>query len=109
MRNASPNEAILEVIIVNDSIHSVIYYRPRSGEKESTIPTGRSTVVIDLGYLELNAGRYSLIISLFDSRHFNHLIHLRGVMSFRVTANERFWGNIVRYPSLKFISSFEHS
>jgi lipopolysaccharide transport system ATP-binding protein len=57
---------------------------------------GRHRLRISLGALELNSGKYSLMISSFGSRTKNILVRIQGQSPFRITSSRNFWSKIVR-------------
>jgi len=59
------------------------------------LPPGEHLLEIPLGIIELNAGKYSFMVAIFDATSFS-LARVQGLRPFRVFSGRREWGKIVR-------------
>lgn len=82
------------VQIMDQFMEPVIFLLPQT--TYAVVAPGTYQVKINLNALDLNAGKYSLVLSLEDEDTRIRLIRLQGVGKFRVIANLVHWARIVR-------------
>ncbi|MBI3154343.1 MAG: ABC transporter ATP-binding protein [Burkholderiales bacterium] len=101
--------AILEVVvdsgrrvypvlsIHDESLAPIIYMDLTDGAgSQILLGSGKHTLGFQIGKTDLNAGKYSFIISLRDQDTGEILARIQGIRPFRVNADRIHWGKIVR-------------
>jgi lipopolysaccharide transport system ATP-binding protein len=98
-------------VCANLAIHDqgmdpVIAYRD-NGEANGVrlLPSGSGRFTIALGKIDLNAGKYSLLIAVRDPDGRQTLARVQGLGTFRVIADIVSWGRIHRIPSIQVTRS----
>lgn len=74
----------------------LILYRLMEGDKEQVLPAGRRRMVLDFGVVDLNAGNYSLVVSLLRAQDLKLLRRDEGLLDIQVTADQVTWTHLVR-------------
>jgi lipopolysaccharide transport system ATP-binding protein len=89
--------ANLHFTIINESMGAAACF-PVQGENSSpkVLPSGRHRLRVDLGKIELRAGKYDFVAILSDASTKQLLQRIQGLVPFRVVDNETHWGQIVR-------------
>ncbi len=94
-------KARLTVQVMDQSFNPVVFFIPSeykilSRSEICSYYRGR----IQLGTIDLNAGKYSLVISIEDGDTHIRLIRIQGFGNFRVTSNIVHWAKIVRKTNI---------
>jgi len=66
------------------------------------LPPGEHLLEIPLGIIDLNAGKYSFVVSILDANTSIGLARVQGLRPFRVFSDRTQWGKIVRPAVPKF-------
>ncbi len=89
------------VQIMDQGLDPVIFFVPPGCESFSrSVSPGIYHVRIGLGAIDLNAGKYSLVISVEDEDTHIRLVRIQGFGKFRVTSNLVHWARIVRKTNI---------
>jgi lipopolysaccharide transport system ATP-binding protein len=103
--NYTALQACLSIYIMDNSISPVIcYYASNQAQHPlNKVPKGLTKLRVNLGSLELNAGRYSFVVAVSDPLTKQSLTRVQGICPFRIRANDVQWGQFVRIPDVVFM------
>jgi lipopolysaccharide transport system ATP-binding protein len=93
-----PRRAARVHLFIHDEAAAPIVCTPihdRTGELLE-LPPGEHRLELPLGTLDLNAGKYSFVLSVQDSEDGVSLTRTQGLRPFRVFADKTHWGKVVR-------------
>ncbi len=98
-------QASLAIYIMDNSISPVICYYASSQTSHplNKISKGLTKLRVNLGSLELNAGRYSFVLTVTDPLARQSLTRVQGICPFRIRANDVQWGQFVRIPDVVLV------
>jgi len=110
IRQGSKLEAILRVrvdgpragaeieVFIHDEAMAPLIAIPLHGadSRPLRLPAGEHVLQIALGALDLNAGKYSFVVSVTDLKTSVSLVRAQGLRPFRVFSDRTQWGRIVR-------------
>ncbi len=68
--------------------------------KSQVFGPGRTAITVDIGKIELRAGRYSVLVSISDSSTGIVLLRTQGLIPFTVVASKAHWGTSFRPVSV---------
>lgn len=91
------NGAQLHFTIINEAMSAAACY-PVHNEKGDVrvFSSGSHRIRVDLGKLELRAGKYDFVVALNDVSSGESLLRTQGLVPFRVIDNKAYWGQFVR-------------
>jgi homopolymeric O-antigen transport system ATP-binding protein len=72
-----------------------------SGGQPAVLPPGEHLLELSFGKLDLNSGKYSFVVSILEAETAVSLARVQGLHPFRVFAERKLWGKIVR-PVIPF-------
>jgi lipopolysaccharide transport system ATP-binding protein len=97
--NKSNALSSLTIYIMDNAMSPVACYCASSHKDLlAQVPQGLTKLKIDMGLLDLNVGRYSLVISVVENYSKICLTRVQGISPFRIRAEDVHWGSIVRHP-----------
>jgi lipopolysaccharide transport system ATP-binding protein len=67
------------------------------------LKSGEYRVMISIGSLDLNAGKYSFVLGIRDAKNMVTLTRIQGLKPFRVISDKTYWGKVVRPAIPKFL------
>lgn len=89
--------ARITVQVMDQWFEPVIFFIPSEHDSfKRSLSPGLYHVRITLGPIDLNAGKYSLVISVEDAHSHIRIVRIQGFGKFRVTSNLMHWARIVR-------------
>ena len=89
--------ARVAVYVMDQSLTPVIFFSVSGlGGQDLFLAPGRHCLSVPLGTLELNAGKYSLVIAIADAKTHKTLVRIQGVGAFQIISKQLEWGYIVR-------------
>jgi lipopolysaccharide transport system ATP-binding protein len=93
-----PERVRMSVAVMDQSQDTIILCLQRKGGlvEEASLLDGRVHVECPLGQMDLNAGKYSLVITVADSVSDVCFTRVEGVGRFRIRADRTHWGRVVR-------------
>ena len=95
--NPDTRGATVAAFIMDQGLDPVICYRVADNGRPTRISTlGPTRVTIPLGVMDLNAGKYSLVVGINDIESRTTLVRLQGVGRFRVVSERVTWGRVTR-------------
>ena len=102
--NYTALQACLSIYIMDNSISPVICYYAsnQASHPLNKVPKGLTKLRVNLGSLELNAGRYSFVVAVSDPLTKQSLTRVQGICPFRIRADNVQWGQFVRIPDVVF-------
>ena len=104
VRMLEPRSTRYTVAIVDQGQNPIVFLVPsESGDLNRTIsPPDSVRVCFEVGKVDLNAGKYSLVISAEDKESQLRLARLQGVGRFRVVSHFVHWAHIVRSANVVY-------
>ena len=100
-----PSGAEVTVFIQNEAMAPLVCIPLRDTDSNALcLAPGDHMLRIPLGILDLNAGKYTFVVSAIDLNSSTSLVRTQGLRPFRVFSQHTEWGSIVR-PAVPRISS----
>lgn len=107
LRVDEPTTGVQVVLYIHDDAMAPLVCTPVQDQESQLIclPPGEHVLEVPLGVIDLNAGKYSFVISLRDAQTSVSLSRVQGLKAFRVFSDHTHWGKVVRpsVPRLKRI------
>jgi lipopolysaccharide transport system ATP-binding protein len=91
----------LTIHIMDQGFDPIVVLEPSECNNfKNSISTGLYHARIELGAIDLNMGKYSLVISIEDADSRKRLVRIQGFGKFRVISELMHWGRIVRQADM---------
>lgn len=86
------------MISIHDEAMSPVMCSPvrNMNQEMYCISGGRYNLEIPIGLIELNSGKYSFVIGIYDPLKNMILARIQGIRSFRIVNDKKYWGYLVR-------------
>jgi len=108
--NNSSVKGRLHVYIMDNTQNPVICYcAPDELDDHAfnNIKPGFTQLRVDLGFIELNAGRYSFTVAVVNMISLKTLIRHQGLYPFQVSAKYVHWGQFIRFPDVYLLNNLQ--
>ena len=100
----------VHVFIHDESSAPVICFPVQDARGQlAQLPPGEHRLELPLGHVDLNAGKYSFVVSVQDSVEKVALARVQGLRQFRVFSDRVSWGKIVRPTVPRVIHAVENA
>ena len=85
-------------IMLDDATLAPVLAVPVLGQDGEFIelPAGEHSLTVPIGKLELNAGKYAVLVNVRDARYNTNLCRHQGLQPFRIQARRVLWAKVIR-------------
>lgn len=97
------------VQIMDQGRDPIVFLAPPEGKPvRHSVSPGAYHVTIGLGTIDLNAGKYSLVISVEDDDSRVRLVRLQGLGNFRVISDFVHWARVIRPANIQIQRKYKY-